>query len=328
MARRTTKTVDTEATAPESTDTQAPEVQDNPAPAEATEGNEGTPEQANTETKTDAEPDLSAFKAAMESALEEADDSTGVLPIVSRDQIATAYRGLDGQKAKNLATKLIDEGVRQAIHDSNLAHARSYAEMRDVVDETKTTKTAAPKAPADPKLAYVSRLASLHLALNHVAGEVPEGVDADAAKTEADELVASLTEDFGKFAAWTESTDEDKGEAPEVSAVVKAAFKIATGKAAGTRAASTGGSTYDGPRRDISKHIVEAFAAHPVGHFLKVSEIANFKSTEYPDKPASQGAVSARLFPESGNCTVPGVEPVQKGENQPRGARKIEVAAA
>lgn len=311
MARRSNKkdeTVETEAT--EAT------VETN---TETTEGTEVPAE--GTDTKANTEPDLTEFKAAIDSALQDADSDTGVLPVVAREKIATAYRNLEGLKAKNAAKSLIDDGVREAIHASNLAHARSYAEMRDVTNETKATKSSAPKAPADPNVAYAHRLASLSLAQTIVGNDVPEGVDLEKAREQADELAGSLGEQVEQYLAWAKSDAEDKGDAPEVSPVVKAAYKLATGKATGS--ARTGGGGYEGPRGNIAKHIQEAFADKNPGDFMKVSEIAAFKSSEYPNKPPSQGAVSARLFPESGNCTVEGIEPVQKGENQPRGARKV-----
>ena len=74
-------------------------------------------------------------------------------------------------------------------------------------------------------------------------------------------------------------------------------------------------------RRDIGAHIASAFAELPDGTFLTVREIRRHRSDEYGDEFPSAGAISARLFPSSGRCTVPGVEP---GENERgvRGARR------
>lgn len=75
-------------------------------------------------------------------------------------------------------------------------------------------------------------------------------------------------------------------------------------------------------RRDIGAHIVSAFEGMPEGGFLTVGQIRSHRSEEYGDEFPSAGAISARLFPSSGRCTVPGVEP---GENDRgvRGARRI-----
>jgi hypothetical protein len=74
-------------------------------------------------------------------------------------------------------------------------------------------------------------------------------------------------------------------------------------------------------RRDIGAHIVSAFEGLAEGTFLTVGEIRAHRSHEYGDEFPSAGAISARLFPSNGRCTVPGVEP---GENERgvRGARR------
>lgn len=66
-------------------------------------------------------------------------------------------------------------------------------------------------------------------------------------------------------------------------------------------------------RRDIGKHIVQVFEDLPDGAFLTISAIAKRPTQEYPEASASPGAVSARLFPSSGRCTVPGVTPARRG---------------
>lgn len=307
--------VDTEATAPESTDTEAPqaEAQDTNTPAESTD----------TEApKAEVEVDLTAFEKAVTESLEEGDPDIGTLPVIAKERVASAFRALDGQKAKNKAKAFLDDGVKKSIIGRSLAHARSYTEMRDAVNEATSTK--APTTPADPKTAYVNRLAGLYLATSIVGDSVPEGVDGTEAKDEAVKLVESLGEQVVKLKAWNESTAEDKGDAPDVSPVVKSAFKLASGKAAGSTGGKVGGST-GGPRKDVAKHVTEAFADKASGDFLKISEISNFTSEEYgPNDHPSQGAVSARLFPTSGKCTIEGVEPVagDKDKGQPRGARK------
>jgi hypothetical protein len=77
-----------------------------------------------------------------------------------------------------------------------------------------------------------------------------------------------------------------------------------------------------GSRRDIGAHIASAFDGLPEGAFLTVAQIRSHRSAEYGDEFPSAGAISARLFPPTGRCTVPGVEP---GENERgvRGARRV-----
>lgn len=321
MARRTAtqdKPVDTEATTPEVTDTPT-EAQAEVTPNEASQDSPA----ATGEAEAPAELNLDAFKAAVKESLGEGDPDIGTLPVVAKDRIATAYRALDGQKAKNAAKKLLDDGVVDSIRAKSLPHARSYTEMRDAVNEASSSK-GQPAKPADPKAAYVNRLAGLVMATELVEASVPEGVDGDEAKAETSKLVDSLKEQVTSLKAWTESTAEDKGDAPEVSPVVKAAFKLAAGKAAGSTGGGRVGGSVGGPRKDVAKHVIEAFADKESGDFLKISEIANFDSTEYGTDHPSQGAVSARLFPTSGKCTIEGVIPEagDKDKGQPRGARK------
>lgn len=76
-----------------------------------------------------------------------------------------------------------------------------------------------------------------------------------------------------------------------------------------------------GTRRDIGAHIVSAFEGLPEGAFLTVGQIRSHRSEEYGDEFPSAGAISARLFPSSGRCTVPGVEPGENGRGV-RGARR------
>ena len=81
---------------------------------------------------------------------------------------------------------------------------------------------------------------------------------------------------------------------------------LAIGKAA--KAGARAGSTFTGERRDIGKHIAEAFESVEPGGFLTVAEIRKFRSNEYGDNPPSAGAISARLFPSGGgDCTIEGV---------------------
>lgn len=74
-------------------------------------------------------------------------------------------------------------------------------------------------------------------------------------------------------------------------------------------------------RGDIAAHIVSAFDEASPGTFLTVGEIRTHRSEEYGNEFPSSGAIAARLFPASGRCTVPGVEP-GVNDRGVRGARK------
>src|SRR5690606_19168540 len=131
----------------------------------------------------------------------------------------------------------------------NVQLARAYSMVKDNLSAA--TKGGADKAPADPTAAYVNKLAAHRLALTVIEGTVPEGVDGEKATTQAGDLVASLSEQVTAYQGWLADESEDKGDAPEVSPVVRTAFKLAAGKASGGGRVS-GGS---GVRRDIGKHI-------------------------------------------------------------------------
>jgi hypothetical protein len=91
---------------------------------------------------------------------------------------------------------------------------------------------------------------------------------------------------------------ESRGDEPEVPTIAKNAAKLAFGRAA---KAGTGANRvvapYTGERRDVAKHIENAFKNKEEGTFLAISEIRNERSDEYGDDAPSAGAISARLFP-------------------------------
>lgn len=310
MARKSSTTDNT------STEAQAPVE-----PTEATEGTapavEGT--EATEAPKEETPIDLTAFNEAVASAVAEKDESTGVVPEANLAEVTKQYRALDGVKPKNKAKAAVDELMLAAVDAMDAQLARAYS----MVQQNLTAGSGAKKesTPADPTAAFVARVAALQIAYGLVTQSVPENVGADwqekvtAAVAEAQEGVQAMQAHLTKEVP----EGEERGDAPEVSPIVRSAFKLAQGKASGGGRVS-GGS---GVRRDVGKHITEAFAEHPSGHVLKVSEIANFKSTEYGDDKPSQGAVSARLFPTSGKCTVEGIEPIAKDADGPNRARKL-----
>lgn len=327
MARRNAKdTVDTEQAAPESSNTeQNGQVEPEQHPSE-TPGEQAVDQSS--EPKASTEPDLTGFKAAIEKALEDMDVSSGSLPLAATDGVGTEYRKLEGQKAKNAAKTHVEDSIRDAIagDDPSMQRARAYVEIRNALAVATASKGgSAPKEPVDPTTGYANRLASLQLASLIVGNDVPDGVDTEKANTEAADLVSSLGEQVEQYLTWQRSDAEDKGDAPEVSPIVKAAFKLATGKATGSvRASGSTGPSYSGPRRDIVKHIGEYLADKEDGSFHKISEVAKFQSSEYPDGSASQGAITARLFDKEGAArTFDGFVGVQPEGGNPKGVRKL-----
>lgn len=325
MARRTrsTDTQDTneaqEATV--STTTEAPEATASTEAVEAAA--EAVDEQvAEAPKAADAEVDLTAFNAAVDTAIAEKDSSTGELAPVFIDPVNAEYRKLDGLKAKNKAKAALNERMKSAMNDLDITTARAYLALSDALTAAGGASHKAEKAPADPTEAFVQRVVGLRLALELATGTVPEGVAEDwrdKAKASFDENIEPARE----FAAFVADESDDKGDEPEVSNVVKAAVKLSQGKAAKIGAArASGGGSFTGERRDIGAHIASAFESAEVGTFLSVAEIRNHTSSEYGDSHPSAGAISARLFPKSGKCTVEGVEP-GTDEKGKKGATKV-----
>jgi len=259
--------------------------------------------------------DLTAFQGAVAQAIGTRDDSTGEVPEASVAPVVSAYQALEGQKAKNAAKNFLAEAMKSAMNEMDLPLARANMSLSESLTTAKAARTE--KAPADPTEAFVQRSAALRLATALV--EKPEGV-ADDAEDKINAVLAEVGPQVEAYRAWLNSDAEDKGDAPEgTSPVVVAAFKVAAGKAAGKR--TTSGTAYTGERRDIGKHIAEAFEGAESGAFLTVAEIRNHKSSEYGDNPPSAGAISARLFPASGKCTVEGITPGQNDKGN-KGATK------
>lgn len=275
------------------------------------------------EAKTEAPIDLGAFNSAVESAVADADTSTGDIPPASLDAVVQQYRALDGTKAKNAAKKALNDGMKNAMNESDIVKAKAYLTLT----ESMTAGSGGGKAerqPADPTEAFVQRVATLELAQSLTSPG--EGVAEDW-RDRANELVSQSSEAAASYLAWLQDESEDKGDEPEVSSVVRNAVKLALGKSAkaGGRASSSGGGTFTGERRDIGKHILQAFADQPVGTFLTVAEIRKFVSDEYGTDSPSAGAISARLFPQGdgSKCTLikDGVQP-DTNEKGNKGATK------
>lgn len=289
---------------------------------------EATTESAPAATKADLSDDeidarLGEFKETVAAAVDQRDATVGTMSDEVLRTVTNAYTSLDGgPKVKNAAKKYVQAQMTDAMNQMSqegVVLARAYFQIQE---EALVAKRAAKgtgerrvREPVNPTEAFVERAASLALAAELVGAEVPEGVDddwLDKANTRVAELQSG--DEIDTYRTWLLNDAEDKGDAPEVSPIVIAAVKLALGRTAKPgkkiRPASSG-STYTGERRDVGKHITEAFDGKASGTFLLVSEIAKFASNEYGDDRPSSGAVSARLFPPSGKCTVEGITPGQ-----------------
>jgi hypothetical protein len=307
MARRST-TKNTDPTTKEAvvTDTATE------AAPEVAEDTTATPPEAPAETpaeapKTEDAIDLTAFEAAVAEAIENKDESTGEVAVKFVEGVNKAYRDLDGVKAKNAAKKVLVEGMTVNMKSNDMLTARAFLSLQENLSAA-TPSAHKERTPVDPTGAYVDRQVTLDLARQLIV--VPEGIDGAAAAAQATEKYSELYQPAVDYLAWLQNEAEDKGDEPEVDSIVKAAAKLALGKAArpGGKAAASRTSTgagYDGPRRSVVNHIVSAFADQPSGTFLTVNEIRKHKSEEYGEDSPSAGAVSARLKPKSGKVALP-----------------------
>lgn len=267
----------------------------------------------------DAPIDTKAFDDALAVALDEMDQTTGTLSEAHLAPVVTAYQGLDGAKAKAAVRASIERGVQEALDinndGGNIPKARALNTIRGEITKSKGGGPKKDATPADPTEAFVQQVVGLQLAYSHVTQNVPDGVSDDW-QERATKLAQETVGDVDKLAKYT-----GEGEEPEVSTLAKRALKLATGKV------KTGGGTgsrapFTGTRRDIGKHILAAFTDKNSGDFLTVAQIVSHKSEEYGTESPSPGAVSARLFPKSGKCTLEGIEPVDASDGTPKGARK------
>lgn len=258
--------------------------------------------------------DLGPFQDAANKAIESTDETTGDVSKEAIDSVNKVYRDIDGVKGKNQARAWLDEQMKAAIVGKDIVKAKAFVLLKDGLSAGGGSST--PKAPADPTEAFVQRVAAQRLALSITTSTVPEGVN-EGWDESADKLAGELASQVDAYRAWQDNEDED-AEAPEVSPVVRQAFRIAQGKGTGGSRAASGG-----PRRDVEKHMQQVFADREPGTFLTVNEIAKEASTEYGDDRPSAGAVSARLFPKGRDAYVGDTFKAVAEDGKSRGAVRI-----
>ena len=278
---------------------------------------EGSGEQETAaEAQPEAELDISSFEQAFEAALEEADTSTGVLPTEALDKVATAYRELDGAKAKGAARKLVDTKMESSVEDDDIVVARSCLLIAKAMKAGKAAapkKEREPKKPADPTEAFVNQIVTLDLARVVIDINRPEGLAEDVnEKIEA--LYNELYQETLTYRTWLLGDKDSRGDEPEVNALAKGAAKISLGKAvkagraSGGSAKSSTATPYTGPRRSPLAHLKEVFEGVSVGTELKISEIVNTKSSIYEAGEASPGALTNCLKNKAADLKEAGIE--------------------
>lgn len=258
-----------------------------------------------------AEKALDEFKSTVENALAERDVTTGIIPDSHTPGLQAAFRNLGTAKYRKSGHEFLTSKLHDAVNSADIPLGMAVMKVTEVVNATAPAPRAAvERKPVDPAELFVEQLAILNLAYLIRSKDVPEGVATEGDGNVYDktqELVAAELEAAEKYYAWVKSTDENKGDEPEVSAIVKKAAKAAQGRAATVSGKSAGRprAVSEGPRRSVRKHIAQVFAEYSKGSVLRVSEISNAKTEEYPDGTCSPGAISAALKSTRG---VEGVE--------------------
>lgn len=329
-----TPEVSTTENAPQS-ETQTP---DDATQADGAQAPAATPAVAPEATEAEQAAAFEEFKAKVAEAVEQVDMSTGNLPDGLVANVKAAYVALPLARNKTAARKYLDDGMKAALtKDFNPFKAKAHLDLNEACKSTGASRETVAKPPVDPTDAFVKEVTAHWIATSLL---IP-GPEVDTSYvTKAQELAKSLEEEAKAYKAyliaygtWLAKAEAERGEepkAPEVSEVILHAAKIASGrggrraapKAAGTGATpSIATATYSGPRRDVKAHIKQAFADQPVGAFLKIGDIAKFKSQAYGDASVSGGAINAALDSPKFAAAVPNI--VKTTEGGVNGARKI-----
>lgn len=263
---------------------------------EATEAIEITETTEAIET-TEAQIDLTAFVEAVEAAAADADATTGTVPEAPLDGVREQYRNLPGAKPKNAAKAHLQGMLEAAINAGDLAAARAAMQLIEHgLTRGRPASAAAQRKAVDPTEAHAETIAALTLALWLASENPPEGAELSAAKALGSEKATELFAD-AKVAFTLDEKAEDK--------LIAKAIRLA--KSTSRLRGGGGGAVYGGPRRDIGKHIAEAISALEPGTFVSVAELRAFRSEEYGDDQPSAGAITNRLEPAGGACTLEGV---------------------
>lgn len=267
------------------------------------------------EDDTPAEVDLTEFEAAVATAVDGRDTTTGTVPPALLDVVTTAYRTLDGVGPKSKAKKFVSDNMVSAMSES-LDLARAYLECQNSLTSDKGKGPGKPRTerkPFDPTQSYVTKLAVLRVASAVLQGNKPEGLSEDVDSLLEKEIDRVMTA-VNTFL----STSEDLRGEPEndVSTVLRY-MKISKPRQG---ASGEAGPRYSGPRRDLGSHIIQALTAAGKGEFVTIGDIRKFHSDQYEGNAASAGAINARLFPNSGVTSLAGQGVVAVEQGGKKGA--------
>lgn len=297
------------------TDSYVPDADTTPAPA---------PEPSDADKAAEAEAHqvtVDTFADLADAAVSAADTSTGTVDSAHLEAAVAAYREVTGGiKFKNLAKAHITDSMKDALNSGDMSRypeARAYNEIHEAMMAATKSGASTPREPkvtVSPAKVYADKVSALRIALTLVEDDAPsdaEGWESEVVDSDTEsETIAAIQ----AHNTWALADEDERGDEPTLTPLARAAAKIAAGKSPSKVRTTSGGSTvtYEGPRRSVEAHILNAFSTVPSGTFLTVAEIRAVKSDEYGDDAPSAGAVSARLFPKSGKVSIDGVIP---GEN-------------
>lgn len=270
--------------------------------------------------ESDEDLEIPEFEEFVQQVVEnEVDKATGTVSDEGLKQIADEYRSLDGAKRKARARAFAERQMFAAVESGDIVLAKAYVSVGENMksDTKKKTSKRPGRKPADNTAVFAQKSAVLDLA--RALAVMPDNVDEDKAREQAEKMYQDAYEATENYIAWLQFDKDERGEEPEVEPFVKQAAKLALGKAARPSASRSTASSYSGPRRSVKNHIASAFADVPVGTFLKISEIAGHTSDEYGDDHPSSGAVTSAL--NSKNFDLPHIEAGERDGN--KGATRV-----
>lgn len=117
-------------------------------------------------------------------------------------------------------------------------------------------------------------------------------------------VIARVTDLLGAAMIVAETDDESVDSARVADAVIAWLDAPATPTDRARKIAAEVSVTRAGKSTDVGAHLRQVAAQHPSGTFLSVAQVAHTTTDECPDGYPHQGAIAARLFPTSGECTV------------------------
>ena len=148
-----------------------------------------------------------------------------------------------------------------------------------------------------------------HEALAGLVSKSPEKVEIDYSQVLADRIAtlryaADCLESGSLVPTGWDDVTIDRSTLPRGTVDVEAADKIATAKI-----------TKSGDRHSIDDVVARAIEGKSAGTFMKVSEVRLAGAID--GYSPSDGAIAARLFPKSGDCTLTGVIPAEATADRP-----------